>query len=679
MNKGVNYSLFYDLLLNLREYFHSYGRIDDSNAKLDEMIKLISVSYSMALKGKQFCLEYIRQVANAQMGDRNKVAQALRIVCESEMQEPLFHNEDGTNIFGTHPSLAIQPTEDNFAQKLITEIEKIDFVYLIENRSYSEFDLVNECFGHFVRENFRNNKEDAQYMTPYELSEPVLDIIFDNMEKSHFFTTERLDSFTIMDPTCGVGTLLIESSSRFTKYIEQTISDKKQREAIICQFRKNGIIGQDKVDRMVRFAKINALLLGSNASNICEGNSIVGKSILDRYIENVDFIFTNPPFGAEYERGSLCIDDFSILKENKISAKTLPSELLLLDRCIHLLKYGGYLAIVLPDSVFTSKGIYSKYRDYLIHKYNILGVVGLPSMTFAQAGTRTNTCILILRKVLPEEKSKVFMADCKHIGYVVKERAGVPVKIEQGINEMKLIANGIINAKPNEKTVCEEPSITLIEKTDFIGNILKPSFYAAARFNTINCLTHAISNGFEIKKLRDIVDFVSVGRKSYMVSDMVKHISVLHINANCTIAFDEVEKFTPVSKGRECKPGELIFSKINPRIPRMAVVPERNTKLVCSNEFEIMRSKGIIGAYALCFLMKTENVMNQIESLSAGTSSSHSRIKREQLADILIPIPISADAKSKIVDIDERIKRAIDSIYAAEGNISNGFTFLNYI
>ena len=52
MNKGVNYSMFYDILLNLREDFHSYGRIDDSNAKLDEMIKLICTSYSMALSGR---------------------------------------------------------------------------------------------------------------------------------------------------------------------------------------------------------------------------------------------------------------------------------------------------------------------------------------------------------------------------------------------------------------------------------------------------------------------------------------------------------------------------------------------------------------------------------------------------------------------------------------------------
>lgn len=126
-----------------------------------------------------------------------------------------------------------------------------------------------------------------------------------------------------------------------------------------------------------------------------------------------------------------------------------------------MLKPGGYLAIVLPDSVFSSKGIYSAYRDYLMRNYDILGVVGLPSVTFAQAGTRTNTCILILRKETPSPNGKLFMADCKDIGYVVKERAGVPVKIEQGTNEMTIIAEKIINADFSTKIVCTNPSVTM--------------------------------------------------------------------------------------------------------------------------------------------------------------------------------------------------------------------------
>ena len=677
MNKGVNYSMFYDILLNLREYFHSYGRIDDSNAKLDEIIKLICTSYSLALKGSHFNLGYVRETAKRSFGDENKLAAGLRAVFQREVSGDLFYNDDGTNIFGSNPTLSIQPTEDDLAQKLVSEIEKIDFVYLINNRSYSEFDLVNECFGHFVRENFRNNKEDAQYMTPYEISKPVLDIIFNDMEKTGYFNSEAMESFTVMDPTCGVGTLLIESSNHFTRFVESRVEDAQRRDSIINSFRKTGIIGQDKVDRMVRLSKVNALLLGSNTSNINSGNSIVGKSSLDAYNQKVDLIFTNPPFGAEYSSCDLDINEYPVLKGLNHTPKIMSSELLLLDRCINLLREGGYLAIVLPDSVFASKGLNSQYRDAIMTNYDVLGVIGLPSVTFAQAGTRTNTCILVLRKAIAKDNGKLFMADCKDLGYIVKERAGVPVKVEQGTNEMESIAQSIINDKGEKKILSEEPSVTMIDEDDYVGNILKPSFYAASRFKTISSLMNASRDGFKTVKLSDVVEFVTKQKKSFMVSDSIKHISVLHINANCTIAFDEVKKFEPISKGRKCEHGELIFSKINPRIPRMAVIPEKEYELVCSNEFEIMKSKGVIGMHVLCLLLKTDSVRNQIENLTSGTSSSHSRIKREQLADILIPIPSSEETSKLFTNIDSELQKAVDSIYIAEEHLESCYTKLN--
>ena len=218
MNSGVSYSLFYDILLNLREYYHSYGRIDDSNAKLDEITKLIAISYSMAKKGKKLDIAYVRTVAESKRDTSFGIASAIRYIFEEESKDEMFLNSDGTNIFGANASLNIQPTEDDLAEKIISEIEKIDFLNLVEMKKYQDFDLINECFGHFVRENFRNNKEDAQYMTPYEISEPMLEIIFNDMAQDGYFTKETLENFVIMDPTCGVGTLLIESSNHFTRY-----------------------------------------------------------------------------------------------------------------------------------------------------------------------------------------------------------------------------------------------------------------------------------------------------------------------------------------------------------------------------------------------------------------------------------------------------------------------------
>ena len=83
----------------------------------------------------------------------------------------------------------------------------------------------------------------------------------------------------------------------------------------------------------------------------------------------------------------------------------------------------------------------------------------------------------------------------------------------------------------------------------------------------------------------------------------------------------------------------------------MTVVPSFEKDLVCSNEFEILKPCSDIGAFAICFLLKTSYVVKQIEHLTSGTSSSHSRIKREQLATIKIPYPVSNVAKQKILNI----------------------------
>lgn len=667
MNTGVNYKLFYEILLNLREVFHSHGRIDDSNAKLDEIVKLILLSYYEALNEKQFSLNYVKRVAINEFSDENKVAQALHLLFDQAAKCSIYKNADGTSIFGVNASLNIQPSENLFAERIISEIEKIDFCHLIKTKEISNFDLINECFGHFVRENFRNNKEDAQYMTPAEIALPIVSMVFFDFIKEGYFENVELPDFKIMDPTCGVGTLLIESARTYIDYINNSAYTEDAKKSIISSFLKNGIIGQDKVDRMVRFSKINALLIGANSQNIYIGNSISGNSNINNFYESIDFIFTNPPFGAEYTCEQLSKEDYPILDELNITAQSICSELLLLLKCISLLKQNGKLAIVLPDSVFSAKGLNAQIRNYILKHYTINAVIEMPAVTFAQAGTRTKTSILYLTKSLPSDNHKIIMGICSDIGYTVKERMGVPVKLSMGKNEMEPISNFYKNA-PNISSVIlsDVPSVTSVSIPNLINEILNPSFYSAARIQTLNMLETCNVEGFEIRSLSEIVNIVTIGRKNLNISNSIKHISVLHINPDSTIDFQQVLTYNPISKGRQCFIGDILFSKINPRIPRITVVPKFDKKLVCSNEFEILQPCADIGVYAICFLLKTTYVAKQIENLTSGTSSSHSRIKREQLANIKVPYPVSAKAKERIKEIDTLLKSAFEKKYEAD-------------
>lgn len=666
MNTGVNYKLFYEILLNLREAFHSYGRIDDSNTKLDEIIKLIMLSYYYAIKGKRFSLELVRQTAVSQFDDEDQVAPALRMLFEEAAEAPIYKNIDGTSIFGANATLNIQPSENVFAEKLVSEIEKIDFLNLIKDSQISNFDIINECFGHFVRENFRNNKEDAQYMTPAEIAIPILEMIFFDFQKEHYFEKSDYSSFTIMDPTCGVGTLLIEASRQYVRYIGKLNLPQAQKTDLITRFLERGMIGQDKVDRMVRLSKINTLLMGGNSGNIFIGNSISEHTGIDKLKDRVDLIFTNPPFGAEYNYDDLLQEDFELLDQLNCQTGNICSELLMLLKCLSLLKANGKLAIVLPDSVFSAKGLNAHVRNLILSHYRVNAVIEMPAVTFAQAGTRTKTSILYLTKCDPKVDDKIIMATCNDIGYTVKERMGVPVKITSGTNEMYDIARAYKENTSNAQIISHTPSITWVRRSDLIDEIINPSFYSADRLQTLSELEARSIEGYELRTLSEIAKCVTLGRKSKNTSDNVKHISVLHINPDCTIDFQQVLSYAPISKGRTCFKGDILFSKINPRIPRMTVVPEFDKDLVCSNEFEIFQPSADIGAYAICFLLKTSYVARQIENLTSGTSSSHSRIKREQLMDIKIPYPVSEAAKQEIQEVDSLIKRSFAEKYIAD-------------
>lgn len=668
----MKYDIFYDVLLNLREEFHRNGRFDDSNVKLDEIIKLLTISFYEAKSNTgRFNLSYLEDCAEEKFGDKNKIAAALKALFNEVVKDEMFFNNDGSNIFGENPSLSIQDSEDTFAIKLVLELGKIDFTDAIHSNSAKEFDLINECFGHFVRDNFRHNKEDAQYMTPKEIVNPVLDIIVSDLLDDPEFIEKLFgpEPVLILDPTCGVGTLVIEVIRYLINFIEESDYSIEEKEFAINKLKNSSLIGQDKVDRMVRLSKINAMFMGCNFNQIYLGNSILDGSMLDNYLGKIDLIITNPPFGANYGFDEILGSpnyDFS----KRLESVNLPSEILLFDRSIQLLKENGKMAIVIPDSVVSSKGMQSKFRELLLEYCTIKAVLDLPGVTFAQAGTRTKTVIVYLEK-RASENSDIFMGVADSIGFDVKERKGVPVKFDNGNNDMVNLSSSYISSKyhgDTPKVILSEPSATRVSRTDLIDNFLTPSFYDSKRLEIVNLLNGINQEVAELVKLEDVatLDSKSRKRKKLLTDENTKHISLLHINNDCTINFEEVEKFAPISKGTECYEGEVLFAKLNPRIPRIAVVPRYNKKLVCSNEFEVLVPKDGISPYLLMNILNSDIVKNQIQSLTAGTSSSHNRIKSEQLKDIMIPLPKKhSDLYKELNQIAEGTEEAIKLKYKA--------------
>ena len=143
--------------------------------------------------------------------------------------------------------------------------------------------------------------------------------------------------------------------------------------------------------------KVNSLLKNNVRTSLFEKGlseiSITIEDILriEKKKDLFDVIITNPPFAGE-------IIEPDILGSYEISyGKTrIERDVLFVERCIRLLKSGGRMAIVLPDSIFGSKGN-ETLRRWIYDTCRVVGVVGIPRNAF-MPHTAVKTSILFLQK-----------------------------------------------------------------------------------------------------------------------------------------------------------------------------------------------------------------------------------------------------------------------------------------
>src|SRR5277367_5171039 len=96
-------------LSRLRDSFHKEGRLDDSNAKLDEIVKLISTYFAykrglISTFPNEIGPRLIEQLSSA-------FVEVSRLAC--------FRTKDNISIFGTTPSLGLRDGDEPLAIELV--------------------------------------------------------------------------------------------------------------------------------------------------------------------------------------------------------------------------------------------------------------------------------------------------------------------------------------------------------------------------------------------------------------------------------------------------------------------------------------------------------------------------------------------------------------------------------
>ncbi len=346
-------------------------------------------------------------------------------------------------------------------------------------------DVLGRAFDVFLRHKFEKEGVGI-YLTPAPVKRAMVDMALHDIEATDYGILTARDAqgrptFRVGDPTGGSAGFLVALLPQLRRVIFERIGGltDAERESLWKGILEHSLVAADSSPRMVRLARLNLALQGALKARVYNLPSLETRLLEP---ESFDLILTNPPYGTPkaktddeekataelmaYFRSDV---DFTSLRGKggvltptssgmamgaapdskgvwKLKDKGVDLSVLFLDRCLQLLKPGGRLLMVVPDSLLCNKD--TRYvREYLMGRKDsetgefhggkaiVRAVISLPSDTFKLSGTGAKTSILYVQKrhvdlkhpqrFIDEPQTDVFMAVADTLGYAVKNNTEV--------------------------------------------------------------------------------------------------------------------------------------------------------------------------------------------------------------------------------------------------------------
>lgn len=307
--------------------------------------------------------------------------------------------------------------------KLIYTVQALESFSFLEGRSSLDGkDILGDFFESITRDGFKQNK--GQFFTPT----PIVNFLLYALQLDNL-AIERLNNDRelplIIDPSAGSRTYLVEAMKLITKELKYKQKDKlkssrqiKQRfeELFMPDYAENKWAREYLYGLEINFdlgtaSKVNMILHGDGSTNIFVKDGLLPfrfyiKETSPNFLETstaetlynnkevnakFDVAISNPPFSVDLDTQTQ-----REVKNAFVFGDKKNSENLFIERYYQLLKEGGRLGVVLPESVFDTTE--NKYiRLFLFKYFNIKAIVSLPQITF-EPFTSTKTSLLFAQK-----------------------------------------------------------------------------------------------------------------------------------------------------------------------------------------------------------------------------------------------------------------------------------------
>lgn len=265
-------------------------------------------------------------------------------------------------------------------------------------------------------------QEAGQFFTPVPVAQFIIKSLplEDMVDKT--LASESGDLLPYMiDYAAGSGHFITEymhevqeilNKKQSQQYIEETANQLDNWKRAHYDWATRYVYGIEKDYRLVKVGKVGCYLHGDGLANVILSDGLgnfvktkdykvkLRKKQEDGSQDNQQFdvLLSNPPYSVaafrQTTRDYYTEKDFDLYQY--LTDNSSEIECLFVERMKQLLKDGGLAGIILPSSILTNTGIYTKTRELLLKYFEFVAITELGSNTFMATGT--NTVVLFLRR-----------------------------------------------------------------------------------------------------------------------------------------------------------------------------------------------------------------------------------------------------------------------------------------
>lgn len=248
-------------------------------------------------------------------------------------------------------------------------------------------DILGDAYEYLMR-NFatESGKSKGQFYTPAEVSRVLAKVV--GIDK--IISKDR--NYTVYDPACGSGSLLIRAADEAPFEI--------------------AIYGQEKDTTTAGLAKMNLVLHNKAAGEIRAANTFSAPQYFEegtdeKVLKQFDFAVANPPFSLKNWQDGM--REYGRFTGYGGEPPEKNGDLAWLLHILKSLKPTGKAAVILPHGVLFRGNAEAAIRAEIIRRGYIKGIIGLPANLFY--GTTIPACILVIDKSDADIREGIFMID----------------------------------------------------------------------------------------------------------------------------------------------------------------------------------------------------------------------------------------------------------------------------